>query len=223
MDKDFDLPQLPPSLSLEELLAKAEKEEIAKADPAKLEDPAPFDEDAVNKLLGTDDIKPTRKIKRDVKMTEEMLMSDTGFKYLIREVKRQKFRGSGHERHDLAKLMEIIQLWGHQLLPKMAFKDFLIQSNKICKQRRIKMGIITEEIQNQQPEPEVESENEVVEEAAQDISTQQKELIESNKQMALEKLAKRKEERELAKKRERELEEENIARMIAESGHLFAE
>ncbi|KAJ3275161.1 hypothetical protein HDV01_001300, partial [Terramyces sp. JEL0728] len=219
MDDDFELPQLPPSLSLDELLEKAQRDTQAESQPLK-QDEIPFDEDAVNKLLGTDDIKPTRKIKRDVKMTEQMLMGDTGFKYLIKTIKKHKFKGSGHEKYDLSKLMEIIQLWGHQMLPKMAFKDFLVQTNKICKQRRIKrshfkksMGILVEEPQREEQveavEPEIEADEPVVLEP--EISTQQKEMIETKKQLALEKLARRQEERESARRRE---EEENIARMI---------
>ncbi|KAJ3256847.1 hypothetical protein HK103_005091 [Boothiomyces macroporosus] len=191
MDQDFDLPQLPPSLSLEELLSKAEKEDEKVQDAIPTVE-NPFDEDA-------DDIKPARKIKRDVKMTEQMLMSDSGFKYLIKEIKRQKFKGSGHE----------------------IYKEE-VQRNHFKR----KHGIITEDntdTSEANKEPEPRPQVEVLQETVTEISTQQKELIEAKKQLALEKLTKRKEERELMKRREREQEEENIARMIAESGHLFGE
>lgn len=60
------------------------------------------------------------------KMDSERILSKRGLPTLQKTMLRFKFKGKGHEKRDLTKLLGTYQLWGHKLYPKANFEDFLI-------------------------------------------------------------------------------------------------
>lgn len=58
------------------------------------------------------------------------LAEHKGLPLLLERVKKIKFKGHGHERRDLVKLLNTYRLWGHCFNPKANFDDFLA----LCRQ-----------------------------------------------------------------------------------------
>ncbi|KAJ9100604.1 hypothetical protein QFC21_003648 [Naganishia friedmannii] len=60
------------------------------------------------------------------------LLGDRGFPALIKDAKRFRIRGKGHEAKDLANLLSMYQLWAHQMYPKMTFGDTVTKVETLC-------------------------------------------------------------------------------------------
>ena len=50
-----------------------------------------------------------------------------------------KFKGKGNEQQDLDKLLNFFQIWGHELFPKLKFQSFVERTEKICKEKRLRV------------------------------------------------------------------------------------
>ncbi|KAG1682910.1 TIMELESS-interacting protein [Nymphon striatum] len=76
------------------------------------------------------------KVKRIIKnpqpkMDPDRLTSGKGIPALVKEFENVQFKGKGYEAADLDKLMQIIELWGHRMFPKLVFKDLLERVEKL--------------------------------------------------------------------------------------------
>ncbi|KAG8829587.1 hypothetical protein FRC17_006355 [Serendipita sp. 399] len=69
---------------------------------------------------GTND-KPKRRVI--AKVDDERLLGERGFPALIKEAKKFKPKGKGHEAEDLDRLLSIYQFWAHNMFPKTQFRD----------------------------------------------------------------------------------------------------
>lgn len=73
------------------------------------------------------------------KMDSERILGKHGLPTLQKTMLRFKFKGKGHEKRDLIKLLGTYQLWGHKLYPKANFEDFLILCRRGGRDTAIKM------------------------------------------------------------------------------------
>ncbi|KAI9700714.1 MAG: chromosome segregation in meiosis- protein [Candelina mexicana] len=91
--------------------------------------------------LGIDEeIKVTRKRKPIAKLDETRLLSPAGIPKLRRISKdRLKFRGKGHEYTDVARLLNIYQLWLDDLYPRAKFADGLAIIEKLGHTKRMQV------------------------------------------------------------------------------------
>lgn len=88
-------------------------------------------------LLGQ---KETVRVKRKIeKLKDEHLTSQNGFLKLVKQCEKVK---------SLSELIKIIQIWGHELFPKLNTHDFIANCLKTCSQRR--MRVFRDEILNEQ-------------------------------------------------------------------------
>ncbi|KAG8875523.1 hypothetical protein FRB97_005042 [Tulasnella sp. 331] len=71
------------------------------------------------------------------KLDETRLLGAHGFKALIPVAKKFKSKGKGHEAADLAKVLEMYQLWSHRMYPKTQFRDTIEKVEKACHSRRM--------------------------------------------------------------------------------------
>jgi hypothetical protein len=61
------------------------------------------------------------------------ILGDQGFRFLLMKSKdRLKFKGKGHEKHDLNMLMAFYQEWAHMLYPRYPFYDVVKTIEKKC-------------------------------------------------------------------------------------------
>ncbi|KAJ1659548.1 chromosome segregation in meiosis- protein [Dispira simplex] len=107
-----------------------------------------------------DQIKPTRKRRVVPKLDATRMLSPEGLAYLKTKGPLLKLYGQGHEAADLAKLMQFYRLWAHQLFPKLAFPEFIVQSEKVCTQKRLRVHLDEWRKPAPEPEPEPELESE---------------------------------------------------------------
>ncbi|KAJ1649677.1 chromosome segregation in meiosis- protein [Dispira simplex] len=120
-----------------------------------------------------DQIKPTRKRRVVPKLDATRMLSPEGLVYLKTKGPLLKLYGQGHEAADLAKLMQFYRLWAHQLFPKLAFPEFIVQAEKVCTQKRLQVHL--DEWRKPapeaepEPEPELESEPQLHSSATDDI------------------------------------------------------
>ncbi|KAJ3112863.1 Diphthamide biosynthesis protein 2 [Phlyctochytrium bullatum] len=85
---------------------------------------------------------PKLSIRRQyAKIDAERLASPDGLPALFEQVKDFQFRGKGHELEDLRRLMEVYQIWGHELFPSLAFRPLILTSEKVCRQNRMKVWL----------------------------------------------------------------------------------
>lgn len=90
--------------------------------------------------LGVDESATTGKTRRPrAKMDSARILGDKGLPALQKTMLRFKFKGKGHEKRDLAKLLGTYQLWGHKLYPKANFDDFLILCRRGGRDSAIRM------------------------------------------------------------------------------------
>jgi hypothetical protein len=79
--------------------------------------------------LGVEEVvvKPRKKI---AKLDDDKLLGPLGIPRLKQKIiPRFKFKGKGHEKRDLAKILSAYQIWAHELFPRANFADFI----SICK------------------------------------------------------------------------------------------
>ncbi|KAI4283004.1 MAG: hypothetical protein L6R38_002488 [Xanthoria sp. 2 TBL-2021] len=92
-------------------------------------------------VLGLDEeVKVTRKRQPVAKLDEDRLLSQAGIPKLQRIAKeRFHFKGKGHEYRDLARLLNIYQLWLDDLYPRAKFADGLAMIEKLGHKKRIQI------------------------------------------------------------------------------------
>ncbi|KAF2000090.1 Swi3-domain-containing protein [Amniculicola lignicola CBS 123094] len=91
-----------------------------------------------NTALGLDEIKVVRQRRPNPKLDENRLLSDAGIPKLRRIAKdRMKFKGKGHEYGDIARMLNMYQLWLDDLYPKAKFADGLAMIEKLGHTKRI--------------------------------------------------------------------------------------
>lgn len=85
--------------------------------------------DNVELLLGSKETK--RKTRTQIpKLSEDLLMGEEGFLKLVKMTTKTK---------NIKDLMKIIQVWGHELYPRYTTHDFIINCEKLCRSRRMKV------------------------------------------------------------------------------------
>ncbi|KAL8671779.1 MAG: hypothetical protein Q9168_003726 [Polycauliona sp. 1 TL-2023] len=91
--------------------------------------------------LGVDEVvKITRKRQPVAKLDEDRLLSQAGIPKLRRITKeRLLFKGKGHEYRDLARLLNVYQLWLDDLYPRAKFADGLAMIEKLGHKKRIQI------------------------------------------------------------------------------------
>ncbi|GFR33606.1 TIMELESS-interacting protein [Trichonephila clavata] len=114
---------------------------------------------------------PKRVVKNPrVKFNPERLCGKRGIPILANHFKDVKFKGKGHEKEDLKKLLNILELWTHRLFPSMKFEDCLRQIEKLGKKRpvqtclqkiRLDMPLLNYDVVHDEDEKEEERENEM--------------------------------------------------------------
>ncbi|KAK7693523.1 hypothetical protein QCA50_003091 [Cerrena zonata] len=83
--------------------------------------------------------KPKR--KPPPKLDESKLLSEEGFPALIKEAKKFKPRGKGHEASDLNRALTMYQFWTQRMYPKMQFKDTVQRVEKLCHSKRMHVAL----------------------------------------------------------------------------------
>ncbi|GFY64725.1 TIMELESS-interacting protein [Trichonephila inaurata madagascariensis] len=105
-----------------------------------------------------------------VKFNPERLCGKRGIPILANHFKDVKFKGKGHEKEDLKKLLNVLELWTHRLFPSMKFEDCLRQIEKLGKKRpvqtclqkiRLDMPLLNYDVVHDEDEKEEERENEM--------------------------------------------------------------
>ncbi|GHJ87277.1 hypothetical protein NliqN6_3679 [Naganishia liquefaciens] len=91
---------------------------------------------------GGADNEATDKPKRTrPKLDVERLLGDRGFPALIKDAKRLRLRGKGHEAKDLAHLLSMYQMWTHQMFPRMAFTETVARVETLCHMKVVKSAL----------------------------------------------------------------------------------
>ncbi|KIM28752.1 hypothetical protein M408DRAFT_23414 [Serendipita vermifera MAFF 305830] len=75
------------------------------------------------------------------KVDDERLLGERGFPALIKEAKKFKPKGKGHEAEDLDRLMGIYQFWAHNMFPKTQFRDTVDRVERVCRSRRMQINM----------------------------------------------------------------------------------
>ncbi|GBM48530.1 TIMELESS-interacting protein [Araneus ventricosus] len=81
---------------------------------------------------------PKRVVKPRLKFNPERLCGKKGLPVLVDHFKDVKFKGKGHEKENLKKLLTTLELWTHRLFPSMKFEDCLRQIEHLGKKRPVK-------------------------------------------------------------------------------------
>lgn len=83
-------------------------------------------------VLGLNSAVKTRKRRVMAKLNDERLLSARGIPYLRSNViKSIRFKGKGHEKEDIARLLNSYQAWAHSLFPKANFDNFIVLARKV--------------------------------------------------------------------------------------------
>ncbi|KAG8766935.1 hypothetical protein FRC15_006006 [Serendipita sp. 397] len=85
------------------------------------------------------DDKPKRRVI--AKVDDERLIGERGFPALIKEAKKFKPKGKGHESEDLDRLLSIYQFWAHNMFPKTQFRDTVERVERVCRSRRMLINL----------------------------------------------------------------------------------
>ncbi|CAL1266137.1 unnamed protein product [Larinioides sclopetarius] len=85
---------------------------------------------------------PKRVLKPRLKFNPERLCGKKGIPVLVDHFKDVKFKGKGHEKEDLKKLLTTLELWTHRLFPSMKFEDCLRQIEHLGKKRPVKTCVL---------------------------------------------------------------------------------
>ncbi|KNC97301.1 uncharacterized protein SPPG_07230 [Spizellomyces punctatus DAOM BR117] len=139
-----DVPELPPSLRIDESL---------KQPPPPLRRIGESQGSSENGAKDTSAAKPGNdkqrvdKEKKDgrtkkrelVKLDAEKLLGPSGLPRLRHLSSKLTFKGKGHETENLRKLIAFYQIWAHNLFPKLKFASFIERTEKVCRERRMKI------------------------------------------------------------------------------------
>ncbi|KAH3678568.1 hypothetical protein WICMUC_001377 [Wickerhamomyces mucosus] len=83
-----------------------------------------------------------KKSRRSIaKLTEEMLLSSKGLKYIrtnSHKIRKRLNKSRDDDYKNLTNFLQFYQIWGHNLFPKAKFKDFLTLIEKLGPRRDIK-------------------------------------------------------------------------------------
>ncbi|KAL8790465.1 MAG: hypothetical protein Q9213_000617 [Squamulea squamosa] len=103
--------------------------------------PTEFQSKDSSNMLGLDEqVKVIRKRQPVAKLDEDKLLSQAGIPKLRRIAKDGfNFKGKGHEYRDLARLLNIYQLWLDDLYPRAKFADGLAMIEKLGHKKRIQI------------------------------------------------------------------------------------
>ncbi|TPX66029.1 hypothetical protein SpCBS45565_g04747 [Spizellomyces sp. 'palustris'] len=138
-----DVPELPPSLRIDESL-KQPPPPFRRS----IGEPQGSSENGANPNSaakpGNDkqkvDKKDERIKKREfVKLDAEKLLGPSGLPRLRHLSSKLTFKGKGHETENLRKLIAFYQIWAHNLFPKLKFASFIERTEKVCRERRMKI------------------------------------------------------------------------------------
>uniref|UniRef100_F1M2N9 TIMELESS-interacting protein n=1 Tax=Rattus norvegicus TaxID=10116 RepID=F1M2N9_RAT len=159
-------------------------------------------------------VPPKRIVKRNIpKLDATRLTSERGLPALRHVFDKTKFKGKGHEAEDLKTLIRHMEHWAHRLFPKLQFEDFIDRVENLgnkkevqtCLKRiRLDLPIVHEDFVNNNDE--VEETNSLdaaatgfdafvtsssdskrfASEASRNLTEEQQQRIEKNKQLALE-------------------------------------
>ncbi|KAI8838155.1 replication fork protection component Swi3-domain-containing protein [Chytriomyces cf. hyalinus JEL632] len=153
MDFDDDLPDLPPSLTLETLEAHRESQRASRTDPdtaasptapaspSNDADPIPFGNDAPIPIIETPlEIPKAKRIQKEVaRLDAKRLLGPDGLDSLVTVAKTIKLKGKKHEFQDLQHILFQYQKWGHGVFNKLVFKSFIEGTEKLCRTKEIKI------------------------------------------------------------------------------------
>lgn len=159
-------------------------------------------------------VPPKRIVKRNIpKLDATRLTSERGLPALRHVFDKTKFKGKGHEAEDLKTLIRHMEHWAHRLFPKLQFEDFIDRVENLgnkkevqtCLKRiRLDLPIVHEDFVNNNDEVEetisldaaptgfdafVTSSSDskrFASEASRNLTEEQQQRIERNKQLALE-------------------------------------
>ncbi|KAK9248119.1 replication fork protection component Swi3-domain-containing protein [Lipomyces tetrasporus] len=73
------------------------------------------------------------------KLDNERLLSAEGLITIKRRAPKVRFKGKGQEYRYLGRLLECYQIWGHQVFPKANFEDFLAMTEKLGRNKQMKV------------------------------------------------------------------------------------
>ncbi|CAL1704704.1 unnamed protein product [Somion occarium] len=82
-----------------------------------------------------------KKRKALPKLDEARLLSSEGFPTLIKEAKKFKPKGKGHETADLNRVLQMYQFWTQRMYPKMQFRDTVQRVEKLCHSKRMHVAL----------------------------------------------------------------------------------
>ncbi|KAG4094700.1 replication fork protection component Swi3-domain-containing protein [Neocallimastix lanati (nom. inval.)] len=72
------------------------------------------------------------------------LLSDNGLVKLQNLLAKTPFkRGKGHEKENLNRLINVYQIWGHNLYPRLKFKSIIERTEKLCSEKRLRIAYMT--------------------------------------------------------------------------------
>ncbi|KAL7421541.1 chromosome segregation in meiosis-related protein [Cryptotrichosporon argae] len=95
--------------------------------------------DALDPLaIGLGDDKPRKTRAPVAKVDYDRLSGENGFPALMRAAKRFRVKGKGHEASDLARLLDVYQLWAHRMFPKGDFAHTVSRIEAVCRSRRMR-------------------------------------------------------------------------------------
>ncbi|ORY37964.1 Swi3-domain-containing protein [Rhizoclosmatium globosum] len=161
-DDEFgDMPELPPSVSLETYKPKTPPRPVLPAttssfpssplhqpqqQPQQQHQPAPqLDDDLDTPSLSQIQQSPeqekpkTKRLARDVaKLDANRLLAPEGLPRLHQITKQLSLKGKKHEFDDLAHMMLTYQKWGHSVFNKLVFTSFIEGAEKVCREKRVK-------------------------------------------------------------------------------------
>ena len=116
--------------------------------------------------LGVEEVvAPTATRPKRARMDAERMLGERGLPKVRKLATSFRFKGKGHEKRDLQKLLGTYQLWAHKLFPKANFADFLVLCRNAGKEttvRAYRKRIIDEEkypapsIPDHEPSPSLE-------------------------------------------------------------------
>lgn len=97
-------------------------------------------DDENDTTLGAAEEVVVRTRRKIAKLDDTKLLGPQGIPKLKQKViPRLKFKGKGHERRDLAKILGAYQIWAHELFPKANFADFIAICKKAGASRSLKV------------------------------------------------------------------------------------
>lgn len=93
-----------------------------------------------NDTLGVDDQEVvTKQRKVYQKLDGNKLLTEGGINYVSKKIsKKRLFKGRGHEKGDLNRILAEYQMWAHKLYPKANFTDFIELCKKAGDSRAVK-------------------------------------------------------------------------------------